>query len=199
MRPAPELMAGCAMMGATLVMGIPIVRKIAGTRSAFLRDLGFRSGARGTALAWVLAVGLAAGYIAFTIRGVPLVAREWNALSWLKLLSLLLAIVAGIVEEAFFRRMIMDALARSHHAGSVQVLVSALTFGVAHGLWGFFGGSVAIAMGSVVATSLLGTGLGIIYLIGGRSLAPCILAHFLIDAISEPGLLLAAAAGRMGG
>jgi hypothetical protein len=49
----------------------------------------------------------------------------------------------------------------------------------------------------VVATTLLGLGLAVVYLLGGRNLAPCIASHFLVTALIEPGLLIAAFSGRM--
>ena len=84
-------------------MGVPMAFKIMGrdNQVGFLRDLGFLSGPGGTVWAWVLALVLAVAYIAFTMRGVPLVARHWRAISCLKGLSILAAIVASIVEEAF--------------------------------------------------------------------------------------------------
>jgi membrane protease YdiL (CAAX protease family) len=48
-----------------------------------------------------------------------------------------------------------------------------------------------------VATGMLGVALAIVFVVGGRSLAPCIAAHFLINALIEPGLVLAATRGEM--
>ena len=79
----------------------------------------------------------------------------------------------------------------------LQVLASAFAFGVAHGIWAFFGGRLRAGIGAVAATSILGAGLATVYLISGRSLAPCIVAHFLLDVSIEPGLVLAAARGEM--
>jgi hypothetical protein len=49
----------------------------------------------------------------------------------------------------------------------------------------------------MLATSILGGALAIVYLIAGRSVAPCIVAHFLLDLFVEPGLVLAALRGEM--
>jgi hypothetical protein len=38
----------------------------------------------------------------------------------------------------------------------------------------------------------------VVYIVGGRSLAPCIVAHFVISALIEPGLVLAALKDRLG-
>jgi hypothetical protein len=40
--------------------------------------------------------------------------------------------------------------------------------------------------------------LAIVYLVAGRNVAPCVAAHFLINAFIEPGLVLAAVRGEMG-
>ena len=180
-------------------MGPPVVFKIVGreTHIPFLKDLGFLSGPGGNAWAWVLALVLAVGYIAFSMRGIPLVAQHWRAISWLKGLSILAAIAASVVEEAFFRRMIMHAVLRAGGEVWLQVAVSGLTFGIAHGMWGLLKGSLHVALGAAIATTVMGTGLAFVYVVGGRSLAPCIAAHFLVTAVIEPGLMLAAVSGKM--
>jgi hypothetical protein len=195
----PEGITTLVLGGATFIMGVPVAFKIMGrdNQVEFLRDLGFLSGPRGTAWAWVLALGLAVLYIAFTMRGVPLVARHWRAISWLKGLSILAAIVASIVEEAFFRRLIMNAVLKAGGDMGMQVAISGLTFGFAHGMWGLLKGSLHVALGAVIATTVMGAGLALAYVVGGRSLAPCIVAHFLITVVIEPGLMLAAVSGKM--
>jgi hypothetical protein len=45
---------------------------------------------------------------------------------------------------------------------------------------------------------LLGLALGAVYLASDRSLAPCIVAHFVITALIEPGLVLAAVRDQLG-
>jgi len=107
------------------------------------------------------------------------------------------AVAAGILEEAVFRKTIMDAAMHHGLDAPAQVALSALAFGLAHGVWGLFGRSVRAAIGATVATALLGAALAVVYLIAGRSLAPCIAAHFAINLAIEPGLVLAATRGEM--
>ena len=108
------------------------------------------------------------------------------------------AVATGILEEIAFRSMLMDSL-RDHGAAAwLQVLLSGVCFGLLHGIWALFGGKWRIGLGAVIATGLLGAALAIVYLIGGRSLAPCVSAHFLLSALAEPGLVLAAVGGDMG-
>src|SRR5437867_2596789 len=103
----PESATALVIGGATSAMSVPIVFKLMGRGSGFLRDLGFASGPRGNVRAWVSAMVLAGAYIAFTMKGIPLVTQHSCAVSWLKGLSIMAAIAAGIVEEALFRRLIM--------------------------------------------------------------------------------------------
>jgi hypothetical protein len=58
---------------------------------------------------------------------------------------------------------------------------------------------VRAGVGAVTATSLLGAALAGVYVIAGRSVAPCVFAHFLLDLFVEPGLILAAVQGEMAG
>jgi membrane protease YdiL (CAAX protease family) len=194
----PILLTGCILGGVASTMAVPIGFKLAGTPPSFLRDLGFRAGPRGNAAAWLLALVVTAGYAAFTIRGVPAVAANAAAFSGLKLIALFAAIAAGVVEEAFFRRWLMDAIRGAGGATWIQVVASALAFGLAHATWGLMSGSLHAAEGAAIATTVLGAALAIVYLAGGRSLAPCIVAHFLIDAVIEPGLVLGFVTGHAG-
>jgi membrane protease YdiL (CAAX protease family) len=106
--------------------------------------------------------------------------------------------MAGILEEVIFRKWLMDYFQKHAIGPIVQVLGSGLAFGLAHGVWGLLGRSLRAAASATVATGLLGAGLGVVYIVSGRSLAPCIATHFLINALIEPGLVLAAMSGQMG-
>jgi hypothetical protein len=46
-------------------------------------------------------------------------------------------------------------------------------------------------IGAVVATSVLGTLLAIVFLASGRALLPCVVAHFLINIVLEPWMAYA--------
>jgi hypothetical protein len=194
----PVTLVAIILGGVTLAMGTPIAMQRAGIQTGFLANLGFKSGPRGIAWAWGGALLLALGYAAFSIARIPEVAHHWHEISWLKAEAIVAAVAAGVVEEAVFRRLLMDAIAKAGGNALMQITASALAFGIAHGTWGLLGGSVHAAIGAAIATSILGAGLAVVYLVGRRSLAPCIVAHFLIDAVIEPGLLLAAVGGFRG-
>jgi uncharacterized protein len=97
-----------------------------------------------------------------------------------------------------FRKWLMDYLSYEEFGPVVQVLASGLTFGLMRGIWGLMGRSLHAAVGATVVTGVLGSAFAIVYIAAGRSVAPCIAAHFLINALLEPGLVLAATRGEMG-
>ena len=80
----------------------------------------------------------------------------------------------------------------------LQVLASGLAFGAVDGIWGAFRGSFRAAVGATTATGLLDLALALTYVASHRVLAPCIVAHPVINLFAEPGLVLAAVRGEMG-
>lgn len=168
-----------------------------GQPPVFLRDLGFLSGPSGTPLAWVLAIAVAIGFSAFAVRNIPLVRRHWRRLTVLKIVVIPIALAAAVVEEAVFRRMLMDSVLAAGGGQMLQLLATGLVFGLAHGVWGIVTGRVVAGIGATVATGMVGIALGAVYLIGNRSLAPVIVSHFMIDAVIQPGIMFAAFSGKM--
>lgn len=163
----------------------------------FFRYLGFWPHLGGTTLGWLFAFVVTALYVGLAAR-LPSVRQNLFRISWLKLLGLAVAISAGILEEVMFRRWLMNWLQDRHHTGViVQIVGSGLAFGLLHGVWGLMGKSIRAAIGATVATGVLGIGLAIVFVAAGRNLAPCIVAHFLINLLIEPGLVLAATRGEM--
>ena len=178
-------------------MWVPVAQLLLGNPPRFLRNLGFLSGPRGTPLAWGLGLLIATFYAAYPIRQIPLVGEHWRAVSLLKLLGLLVAVAASLVEEAFFRRFLMDGLMRVGWSIAFQVLASGLVFGVAHASWALITGRLEAGVGAMIATGILGTALAIVYVLGNRSLAPVVVAHFIVTAAIQPGIMIAAFSGQM--
>ena len=178
------------------ILWIPVARLMLGRPPGFLRDLGFFSGASGTPLAWALGILVALAYCAYAIRS-PLVAHYWRRVSLLKLFAIIIAIAAAIVEEAFFRRIVMDGVLAAGGGPLLQILASALVFGGAHGIWGIVTRRIFVGIGVMVATGTLGAALAVVYLVGDRSLAAPIVSHFLITATIQPGIMFAAFSGHM--
>jgi len=147
-----------------------------------------------TAVGVIGALLVALAYIAYSMR-YPGIARHLFDRSWLRIPAFGVAVVAGLVEEIYFRQVLMNGLQAAGYGPVVQVLASGLTFGVVHAIWGVWGGW-RVARGAVVATSALGFALAILYIVAGRSIVPCIIAHFLIDLVLEPALILSAVEAR---
>ena len=163
----------------------------------FIRYLGFAPGMTGNLAGWLAAAFTTVIFVAFALR-LPSVRENLFRPSFLKLLAIALAIAAGILEEVMFRRWTMNWLMAQGQGAVVQVLGAGLLFGAIHGVWGLMGNNFRAAIGATVATGFLGMMLGIVFLLAGRSLAPCIVAHFVINLLIEPGLVLAATRGEMG-
>jgi hypothetical protein len=163
----------------------------------FLRYLGFAPGLTGNPAGWIAAAVATVVFVTFALR-LPSVRENLFRPSLLKLLAIALAIASGILEEVMFRRCTMNWLMAQGHGAIVQVLGAGLLFGAIHGVWGLMGKSFRAAIGATIATGFLGMMLGIVFLFAGRSLAPCIVAHFVINLLIEPGLVLAATRGEMG-
>jgi membrane protease YdiL (CAAX protease family) len=187
---------GWILGAASVTMFTPLAMVLAGRRIAVFEHLGFESGSLASPLWWILAVIVAGVYVIYTMRAIPLVADMQREISLFKLLGIGSAVVGGIVEEAIFRRWVMDMLASRGFPSMTQVAVSAVAFGLAHGLWALVGRDFRSALLAIVSTSLLGFALAIIYLAAGRNLGPCILAHVMINVVIEPWLMLSAVSGR---
>lgn len=99
----------------------------------FLNYLGFSGSGEVLPYAWLLAAATAAGYIAYTARMIPEV--QQNILCFkglLKWLGIYAGFAGGIVEEALFRQMLMDWLQGNGACALMQIVLSALAFGLIH-------------------------------------------------------------------
>ncbi len=166
-------------------------------RGQRLGDIGWGRPAR--LLGWVLAVLFAALYGGATVTnmarlGAP-VLGDW---SFFRIaVAVGIGVSAGICEETVFRGFVMKQARDGGAHWSVQLLLSALLFGLAHIGWGSMGGHVNMGqmIGAMAATSILGLMMAATYLASGRSLTSAILAHGAIDLLIEPWLLLYAVTG----
>jgi membrane protease YdiL (CAAX protease family) len=140
--------------------------------------------------AWIAATVVTASYIFYSVRGLPTVATLLGRISPFKLLALVIAIPASIVEEVFFRSFLMNLLAAHNQNVVVQILASGVAFGIVHFFWGIRGGMSAV-VGAVRSTTLLGLALAVVFVMAGRIVFPCVVAHFVINLVLEPWLLYA--------
>ncbi len=163
--------------------------------SVFWRDVTLRAD-QIPPIGWVSALAVAAAAIIYTARALDLT-RYLRNVSAFRLLGPIMAVPTSIVEEVVFRGVVMTLLMRAGQGNVVQVLASGAIFGVAHAIWGLRGGRRAL-IGAVSFTSILGALLAVVYLLSGRALLPCIVAHFLINLVLEPWLAYAYALRAQG-
>lgn len=180
---------------ATLIMFSPLAMSLFWHPIPLFQNLGFARESIAHPLAWILATIAAIIYVLYTMKVIPKVFVRQKEISWFKLLGILSAL-AAIVEEVFFRRWTMDLLLSRGVAPILQVLISGIVFGLAHYIWILARGDFKFAIPAILSTSVLGTLLAIIYLVGGRNLGPCIFAHAMINLILEPWLMLSSVSGK---
>lgn len=184
------------MAAFTITEGLWVAVNLIANGWKFVRYLGFAADRFGSWPGWAVATLVVAIYVGYA-RRLPSVRETMFRLTWFKFLALALAVFAGILEEVIFRKWVMDDVQVRGYGVLAQIAASGLVFGAAHAIWGIMGRSLTAAIGATIATGALGVMLGIVYVLGGRSLAPCIAAHFFINAFIEPGLMLAATRGEM--
>jgi uncharacterized protein len=181
-KPRAVRIAAGILTAVAVIEAIPIVFSIRGLDRALLHSQSL----------WAVlgAVAITAGFVAYSARNAAIRARI-GTFGWITIPAVLVAVIAGIVEEVYFRKVLMDALAAGGVGVAVQIAVSGLAFGALHAFWGI-GGGWRVACGAIFATTLLGIALAVLYAADGRVLAPCIYAHIAIDLVLEPALVLSA-------
>ena len=123
----------------------------------FLNYLGFSRSGEVLPHAWLLAAATAAGYIAYTARMIPEVRQNLLCFKGLlKWLGIYAGFAGGIVEEAVFRQMLMDWLQGNGACALLQIVHSALAFGLIHLSWSLLGGNLRTGTASAASTAALG-------------------------------------------
>lgn len=167
----------------------------AGNLPAIPRYLGFGDLAAVSVVAWAAAAVVTIGYVVWAATLSPVRYYLFRP-DLLKALAVVAAIFAGIVEEVIFRKLIMDWLSEQGYGIALQIAASALAFGLVHLVWG--ARRLAAGINAFLSTTILGAALAAVYLLSDRNLALCVLAHIIISALIEPGLVIAAAEDRLG-
>ncbi len=146
---------------------------------------------KGTLLSWSLALACAALSILANTRTLqrmhvpPFVI--FHPTGFHLYAALAMGITAGFCEELLFRAFLMSEFARAGYSKVFQVIVPGLAFGVAH--VGYSSQGILVALGIMIPTALLGMMWGVAYLLGRRSLLPCVVAHFFNDATAIPWIV----------
>jgi hypothetical protein len=177
------------MLGVMAIYTWPISASLIGARPGWAgRLLGFHPHA---AWGWGLGVAITVAYVAVSMKRLPMIRQHAFDITALKLVAVPFSLAAGFVEELVFRRELMNAAAHADWAWPLQIIASACAFGALHAVWGVFGGSWRAMVWPMLFTSALGAAYGIVYLIDGRDVAPCVWSHSAIDLCIEPWLLMA--------
>jgi membrane protease YdiL (CAAX protease family) len=149
-------------------------------RGRRLRDLGLTRS--GTPLAWGLVLAVQVALVWFDIAHGPVGIVHDPLNAYALMASAVIGPCAAISEEFFFRGYVMDELQRGGFGPVVQAVVPMLFFGLAH--FGYL--STPGGWSIMLFTGLLGGFWSVIYLIGGRSLWPSLVAHTINDAVVIP-------------
>jgi hypothetical protein len=183
--------------GLSLTMFSPLAMVLIGYQLPMFQNLGFERNSIASPIAWILAAIVGIVYVSYTLKAIPFIASMQREISLFKLLGILAAVVGGIVEEVLFRRWVMDTLMFRGFASVTQVIISGIAFGLAHAGWTLLAKrDLKFSLPAIISTSILGVFLAIIYLAGGRNLAPCIFTHVMINVVIEPWLMLSAVSGK---
>lgn len=162
-------------------------------RRRSLGDLGIRR--TSPWYGWLLAAAVTAGFVWLTVAGALRGRVAWGDFSAFRVYNALTAgIVAGTVEEIFFRGFVISELQWAGCGIFPQIATSAALFAVAHTGWGFLSGAAdwRVLLGSTLWTGILGLGYAFTYVSGKRSLMPVMAGHLALDVMIEPWLVLSA-------
>ncbi|UCH83076.1 MAG: CPBP family intramembrane metalloprotease [Candidatus Latescibacterota bacterium] len=185
--PYPGLFDG----GMSLILSFVLVWGLVKWRAQRWRDLGLKKPARWwTIPLWGVVVLVVSIVAQLTI--VPLLARllnvpppdlsRYDAVTGNFGLFLICAggsmVTGGFVEEVIYRGFMIDRLGRLFGGGKTGVRVAALACGIPFGLVHFQWG-----IGGMMVTAVMGSVLGIMYLVTKRNLWPLIAAHATMDFI----------------
>jgi membrane protease YdiL (CAAX protease family) len=139
---------------------------------------------------WVAALAIAMAYASASMISLPAIRENVFAVNRLKILGIVFAFITGTFEEWFFRKWLMDLGASRGLSVIWQIAGSGVIFGLAHAIWGLFGGNLRAFFSSMAFTTVLGLALAWLYVFAARQLAPAVWSHILINLIIEPWLLL---------
>lgn len=165
------------------------------TSDNFLQQLGFFELSGINFYAWFASVLLVTTYV-WGAAHISYVRQHMFCFDKLKYLAITGALISGVFEEIVFRKLLMDYLEGNGFGDALQIIISGITFGLAHLVWG--GKALAAAVNATFYTFFLGAGLALIYILSDRNLAPCIIAHFIVTGLIEPGLIKSAVLNKLG-
>ena len=102
--------------------------------------------------------------------------------------ALVLGITAGFCEEVLYHGFLMTQFDKAGYGKIVQVIFPGVVLGLAHLGYAASQG-ILNTLGIALPTAFIGMMWGLAYLLGRRSLLPCIVAHFLNDSTALPWIV----------
>ncbi|MFB3188414.1 CPBP family glutamic-type intramembrane protease [Staphylococcus pseudintermedius] len=146
--------------------------------------------------AWIFTLLIALIYVLYTIMAVSFVKKHIWKCSILKVLGLWIAITSSITEEIVFRQLVIEKLYELEYTTWIQIIISGIIFGIAHGLWGLLGKEIKVIFPIILTTTILGILLAMLYIYTNNNIFYPIVSHTLINFFIEPWLLLAVISKR---
>lgn len=167
------------------------------TRQNSLRDIGLWQ--KATIKAWVFGIGLGLLIALWGLSNPALhlhskLGALFDPSLWHVYAAVTAGLAAGFCEEIIFRGYVMHELMEAGCTRTMQVIGSAVLFGVAHA--GLLRGGILTGLLVIVPTAILGALYAMIYLAGKRSLMPVIVSHFLNDVAVIPWVFFVMASMR---
>lgn len=170
-------------------------------RGKRLKDIGW--GRIGAVWGWVFSIAIV-GFFVWLILIRP--SHFLDRAAWLSdwslfriSLAVVAALTAGVCEETIFRGFLMSEAHDAGASATLQILLSAILFGLSHVGWGGLSGhfDFMAAFGAFWSTALFGAAFAGVYLLARRSLIPGVLGHASFVAITEPWMMMMALAGSL--
>jgi membrane protease YdiL (CAAX protease family) len=154
-----------------------------------MAEIGFKGA--GTMSAWIVALGITLlsvlnGVSLMRRFGIP-VADLWMLRGYHVYAALLMGGTAAFCEETIFRGFLMTEFAKAGYGKVSQVIIPGVFFGLAH--LAVLERGIAIGLGTIIPTTMMGMIWGIAFLLGRRSVVPTVVSHFLNDATVLPWIL----------
>ncbi len=187
------------LVGVIVAEGWAILMSFPPNRMFLTTILHYTFSPAGSPIGWTLAASLVIIYAIFSASGSAVIRDHmlrpstWGPYAAVCVLAVPMAVISGFFEEAFLRKFLMDWSMVHGQGVASQIVISALAFGAVHAIWGVASGNFRAALNAMLVTGALGAALAIIYVVGGRSVAPCVAAHMAINLLLEPWLIIATA------
>lgn len=159
------------------------------SRGSSFRNLGVWRAGRFSG--WVVALAAGGLSIASNLRFLPRmhvpISKAFLPTGYHLVGALMMGITAGFCEEVLFRAFLMTEFAAAGYGKFLQLLIPGIAFGLSHA--GYLNQGFVVWLGIMIPTALLGMIWGAAYLLGGRGLVPCMVAHFLNDSTALPWVM----------